>query len=150
VSRHISIRTVCVSHVPLFSVFFFFYIFQVPQYAFLMFTVSQCFSTYVTSYSVCFSFCINFRFLSILLVFLIFQVFQCLFGFLWFFFVCVFFCVFFFFAIYQVLKCVFLIFIIFSFLAILYFLQCALLIFYVFQCFPPYCTVYKHIYSVCV
>jgi len=62
-------------------IFSFLDIFQVLQYAFLIFPIFQCFSTYFKSYSVCFSFSMIFNFLAILLVlhcvFPFFHVFQC-------------------------------------------------------------------------
>ena len=64
VSHPITGHTMFVSHFPSFSVFL--AIFQVLQCAFLIFQVFQCFSTYSTSYSVCFSFSTIFIFLAIL------------------------------------------------------------------------------------
>ena len=53
VSRHISRPTVCVFHFPKLS---FLAIFQVRQYAFLIFHLFQCFSPQCRSYTVFFSF----------------------------------------------------------------------------------------------
>ena len=102
VSRHIPDPTVCFSHFPWFSEFFFFFFFLAYS------------TTYFTSYSVCVSISTFFTFLAIFqflqCAFLIFHHFQCFSPYSRSYSVCVSFSTFIsFFSIIQVLQCVFLI-----------------------------------------